>query len=161
CGLSAFENLFAGSGLQYKREYTAAIRIVLNPDLSVMCFDDCFADREAKSNALSGHFLAVFHLVKFQEDLVFMFIGNTGTGIRHGQNNSLGAGANAGNDVTVSRRKLQSIFVEVSDDLYNAIAIALGECGGEIAVDFETNVLLTRLNVEFIDDAFDYRNEIM
>src|SRR5437660_1270920 len=111
CGLAlaAFDRLLFG-GLQYKAEYTAAGCVVLYPDVSAMRLDDRLADRQTKADSLPRHFLPVFNLMKFVEDLFLMILGHAGPRVRdRNQDFSATARSHARHDVGVAGRKFQRI----------------------------------------------------
>ena len=66
--------------------------------------------------------------------------------------------------VTISlsrRRKLQSVFVQISDDLNDALAIAFGEKGWLVAFQPQLNRLFACLNIEFFGDRLDQRDNVI
>ena len=89
--------------MQHEREHAAAIRIVFDPDISLMGFNNRLADRKTKPDSLPGHFPSVFYLVKLEKDLLLVFVRNARTRIPNGnQDRALPALAYPANDLAVA-----------------------------------------------------------
>src|SRR6185503_5574044 len=82
CALPTFENLLVGS-MQHKREYTAAARIVFNPDVASMRLHDCLTDCQTQTDTLARDLLTVLYLVEFAKDLFLVILRNSRAGIRN------------------------------------------------------------------------------
>src|SRR2546427_221587 len=99
--------------------------------------------------------------MKLEKDFVFVFIGHTWTGICNGDKNAVGTIPNSRHNLALQWREFQSILEQVSEDLYDPVAIAFSQCCREIAFEPQTNSLFPRLNIKFADDSFSYRYEVV
>src|SRR5262245_33027275 len=92
-----------------------------------MGFDNGLAYSEPQTNSLASHFLAVLNLVKFFEDALLVIVRHSWTCVRNGDCNETVVANDSSHDLVVTWRKLQRVFVEISDDLDNSFTIALDE----------------------------------
>src|SRR5262245_5270807 len=160
--LTACENLLLRRGLQKKRENTATLRIVLDPDLPTVRFNDGFANGQTQADALPRHFLSVLYLVEFLEDFFFMIVGNARSGVAY-RNQDLAAIAmsNTCHNFVAIRREFQRVLVKISDDLNDALTIAFDEHRRLITLQLEANFLLASLHIELVHDGLDHGDNVV
>src|SRR5439155_26713241 len=102
--LLAFDCLLTHGSAKAERKYAATLRIVFNPDMPVVRFDDRFTDRQSEAHSLSRE-LASLDLVKFQKNSFFMRVRNSGPGVGHRYDDPAAVfrGMDTGNDLAIGR----------------------------------------------------------
>src|SRR5262249_1707311 len=90
-----------------------------------MRFDNCLTNCQTQADSLSRQLCTVFHLMKLVKNLFFMPVGDAGAGIGNSDHDLIRlAATDSSQDFASGGRELESVLVQIPDDLNNPIAIA-------------------------------------